>query len=390
VTDTHPADPLAAPLPTPLRRLEPPQAPWPAQLVAGGGSPSLLVDTEHLPTAAYGGDAEHVLRPVEVFRTGTGHLALLPTVTRRLVAAPVGGPGAAVTLAVSIVRGLDEAAADLTGEWWCTGDDRPVFVPTTDGRPIRQASAALLRAAEAGTVQPLLDELADELDDPDPPPLDGWEERLFAVAPPAPLSQPMPTRRDRRPAGRGPRPRTTGVRETLSDAGMRVWRAARRPRGGRRSTLLAAAAAAAVVLVVGLSWPSGEAEGGTAPPGSADATASTAPSVDAVAGGHTADEPAVPASPADDPVTAAAELMERLRGCGDDQGCRAGALENPAKELPPGPALDEPDAALSLLDDLGGIAVVRADGRQGAQIVLIVAGDGTWLVRDVYDAADQP
>ncbi|MBT8797175.1 hypothetical protein J0P97_03685 [Microbacterium flavum] len=48
-------------------------------------------------------------------------------------------------------------------------------------------------------------------------------------------------------------------------------------------------------------------------------------------------------------------------------------------------------ATATLLDEYGGVAVLRIEesGRP-PQILVLVTSDGKWLIRDVYDVADQP
>ena len=384
-----PTDPLTTALPRVLRHLAPPVTPWPAGLVGDGGTGGLLVDATLLPATAFGPPEVHLARPLEVYRTGAGHVVLMPLLDRPLPPAEVADLGAAVTLAVSVLRGVVAAEAHPTGPgaWWLTPEGRPVFVPVAEGGSIRATAAALLRACAAGTAQAELDQLAEELDDPDPLPLDGWEERLFALGTPGVLRLdrpgPEPSRRERRQRVQRVRSRRGATwAERLSDAGVQLWRRVRgRAPGGRRLVLVVAGAAALLVVVVGLNWP----EAG------ADAPEPVASAIDAPALQSQQASDAPPAmTGADDPAAVAAALLERLRGCGQDAACRATVLEDPARELPHGPALDDPAATTTLVDDLGGIAVVRVDGGGAGQIVLIVARDDTWLVRDVYDAADQP
>ena len=46
---------------------------------------------------------------------------------------------------------------------------------------------------------------------------------------------------------------------------------------------------------------------------------------------------------------------------------------------------------MTLLDEFGGAAVLRVEAAGGAppQLVVIVRADGRWLLRDVYDVAQQ-
>ncbi|PZU30433.1 MAG: hypothetical protein DI577_07780 [Microbacterium sp.] len=49
------------------------------------------------------------------------------------------------------------------------------------------------------------------------------------------------------------------------------------------------------------------------------------------------------------------------------------------------------DTVTTLLDEYGGVAVFRVESAALApQILVLVSVNGKWLVRDVYDVADQP
>jgi hypothetical protein len=391
----------------------PPTAPWPAAIVRAGSDNAFLVDASLLPAGTFGPPAEHVLRPAEVYRTRDGHAVLMPAVTEPVPLGPVDGLGGAVTLAVSMLRGVLECstasvAVETTGEWWFAPDGRPVFVPVSGGESVREAAARHLRRVDAGSQQNVFDALADDLLDPDVVRLDGWEDRLFGVAT-ATAARPRtaeapPSRRDLRPSKAASRTarvksrRPSGIREAASDAGVSLWRAARQLRPRRRVMLIGSAtAAAAVVLAVGLTWP----ETGDGAPSGATVAAEERPAANAAddsaappAGVRNEDTPAsgsADEAPAGDRDLAAVavELMDTLREC-SDASCRAAVMEDPAKKLPPGAALDGGGTA-TLVDDLGGIGVVRMDDTTSpGQIVLIVSRDGKWLVRDVYDVADQP
>lgn len=387
------SDLLAEGVPAVLRRVAPPAAPWPAGIVRTAAGSGLLVDLAELSDCAFGPPAEHVARPSEIFRTREGHLALLPALSRPLVAGAL-SPGAAVTLAVSVLRGIREAGAGATGRWWLTDGGAPVLVPVRGGDDAASAGAALVRALAAPGMPPVFAELSADLDglvDLDDEAVAQWEERLFGAAVPAPVGAPAldasPLRRrsgERSAHGTVALLRAFdgGIAAAVSDAAASLGRTLRGLRGRRAPVAIAAAAVAAGVLVVGLGWPAADAP----PAGTADA-ATGAPA-------QRADDPARPASAApaagEELGAVAAELAARLRSCGDP-GCRAGILEDPRTALPEGGAMSIAEARLTIVDDLGGIAVVRADAAgHRSQIVVMVARDDTWLVRDVYDVTDQP
>ncbi|MDQ1128590.1 hypothetical protein [Microbacterium sp. SORGH_AS_0888] len=388
---TETTDPLTAGTPEILRRVGPPAAPWPAGLVRTAAGPALLVELDELSDAAFGPPAEHVARPSEIFRTVEGHLALLPALSRPLAPAPRSA-GAAVTLAVSIVRGLGEAGGHACGQWWLAEGGAPVFVPVRDGEDAASAAVELLRALAGPGASDVFAELAEELARPEE--LDAvataqWEERLFRTATPAPItaaSADQDAMRRRRRTEPAPglavpvlRALDGPLASAVSDAATSLRRTAARLRGRRAPVVIAAGAIALVVIAVGLGWP----EPGD-PPSAAvptDGTYSAPPSATTATG----DTGGLP-----EPVDAARELSERLSSCGDAR-CRAEVLEDPATVVPEDGAATAPQATLTLVDDLGGIAVVRAEAEgRPSQLIVMVARNDSWLVRDVYDAADQP
>lgn len=202
---------------------------------------------------------------------------------------------------------------------------------------------------------------------------------------------------------------------TGANGASRRVHGASRPR--RRAPFVLAALVAAAVLAVGLSWPAdarpdaGRGEPGAASTaavaspspstGSSSASPGTAPTdsgsgVDAAAdaaapgtGGRTDEDSAGVSGPL--------AVVDRLAAClaAADPACRADVLEDPSRPVPPGIAT-QIDAAreVALLDDYGGVIALRvaAEGDpEAVQIVLLVRSDERrWLVRDVYDIADQP
>ena len=66
-------------------------------------------------------------------------------------------------------------------------------------------------------------------------------------------------------------------------------------------------------------------------------------------------------------------------------------MEDPGRAFGAGVIdLDAAHRTITLLDDFGGVAVLRVDGQQApttAQLVVIVESDGRWRMRDVHDVA---
>ena len=197
----------------------------------------------------------------------------------------------------------------------------------------------------------------------------------------------------------------------------------------RRRPFIVAAAVAVVVLAAGLLWPDGGEPGEAADAGgrraaeSASAPSGGEPSATPVsedAGAHeesegstekgTADETRAGGDPdrssssgGADPVAAAAALLTTITTCRAraDVACPeavASGSDGVVKEL--GAA---EGTAVELVDEYGDVAVVRLDVGHGDEeagevnsrepahmMVVLIRTEEKWLVRDVYDVADQP
>ncbi|MEW2460475.1 hypothetical protein [Microbacterium sp. K41] len=281
--------------------------------------------------------------------------------------------------------------------------------------------------------------------------LDEWECELLALVSPRPLehqtTKPVrardlsrvvepavggvaPTRRSlatRRSAVRTPRTTRARVRSAvrmlweniasrIADAreAVRVRRAtsgrgrdrAAAPRAPRRRLLLIAAAGAAVVLVGGLMWPSGD--GGSDARGASTA-AGTAPTPTSTGDGrakggssttgaeHASAAPTPRVADAGDPAAAVPTLVSAAEAChsAGDAECVAAIAPGSAGTVDAVRALSG-ELTVELVDEYGDVAVTRvarpaeADAASPTAMVVLVRQDDKWLVRDVYDVADQP
>lgn len=308
---------------------------------------------------AYSG-SEHVCGVIDVRRRVDGHDALLPWCTqrvevflgRRRAAEELLAPGEVGTLVASLLRGvreLGDEASETVGEWWLTGEGRPVFVHGGGGS-VRAGTAALIdriapHTVDRATVR-ILDEVAAALRDRRHHPEDDarWEAQLFALAAPRALRTDVfapekvvdlvPRRSLRAGAVDGAEPRRlrartirerrdrwapvrAGLAEVRGRSHELVARLRRRtdpeasrgePRDreavhrSRRRPLILAASLAAIVLVVGMMWPDGqEAE-----------QADAATLVSDTAGGRAAEGPraAEPTEASEAPEPPTAEMPE--------------------------------------------------------------------------------
>ncbi|GAA3903288.1 hypothetical protein [Microbacterium invictum] len=444
-------DPLAAP--SALRTVGLGDYPYPGT-VRAGVPPRVWVDARELAGTPvwHAGPDGHVLAPVDVARTEAGHALLMPLCPDRLVerlerSTPL-REGEAVNIAVSLVRGAAEAAAfdRAGGSWWITDDGRPVLAigGTSSWSDETRALLHMLASDQSPSVATAIEDAAAVVADA-PEAARRWtvcEDALLAAAAPEPLAprrSPVPARRavvarvpeeaaPDEPAGavaalvdriahafdgdlaQRVRAAVSGVIHRGADAeGQSLAPAAPKPRvaapgesrqgvssppntaaRSRRTPWLVAAGVAAVIVGGGVLWPEDE-------PTSAQQTVPTpAGSVTAADGGAS---PAATATP-DADVTpesvpdAAAGLLDRLAQCvaaGED--C-ADVREDISRPVPTGVATRvDVDRELSMLDEYGGVAVLRAEGVNDdvpAQIVVIVRDGEGWLVRDIYDIADQP
>lgn len=212
----------------------------------------------------------------------------------------------------------------------------------------------------------------------------------------------------------------------------RTAAAGRSGRSSPRGKLVAATAAAIAVLTVGLLWPHGG-QGAQAEPGSVrgvEATAapdaegtrpsaSTSPGTpgaaapaDSGSGAASTGEPTPEAGPqtsepsvdpeppadresVDDPLTAVPGLLEAVARCADDDdaACPSAVAEGYAVPLEGVIARGADGVEVQLVEDYGDVAVVRllpTDPAVGAQMLVIERREDEWLVRDVFDVADQP
>lgn len=465
--------------------------------------------------------AEHVAAPVDVCRRGGGHDALLPWCTDRVLgflvrrAATGAGlvPGECCTLAISLLRGIDEVGEGLegtrSGGWWLTDGGRPVFV-FGEGADIREGAVEILGRLAADSRDKVLTRalraveqgLSNAVAQPRVPRklLDAWERDLLIVAAPQPLERGAhpperasgvaravgwqtsdpPRNRQRLRADRGRSDDRRGIApgiRALGDAAQtfagvqlsRVrefgraaassraasgrassgqaaegggagefrgaeevggaatgLRSATTGRGGdarsrglrRRRSILVAGAAAAVVLAAGLLWPGGGASGEPAGPGESARTRAPSPGRDPVAskGSDTAanaepeDAPATSAQPTtesvpptdESPSAAAVGLLETIADCraAGDSSCAEGVAAGSTGVVDALETVEQSTPAIELVDEYGDVAVLSLgldDAQEeigsdvpGRLMLVLIRTDEKWLVRDVYDVADQP
>jgi hypothetical protein len=167
--------------------------------------------------------------------------------------------------------------------------------------------------------------------------------------------------------------------------------------------LLVACACGALVLAAGLLWP-----GGDDAPGGADNVA--VPSTSATTASEEAEQSAptpevgagdAPVAPDDDVIASAGALLDELRGCDADVDCWRALMDEDSALLVDaedprwqGAAFATTETRrLTLLDDVGGLVLLRAEdvtGDRAAQVVAVVRGEEKWVLRDIHDVAQHP
>lgn len=429
---TRDQDPLRAPFRS-VRPVDPPSGgPWRGMLTCiPSGRRYVFVDAAMLPEgwAGWGVAANgHVLAPHDVVRRGDGHDVMLDVCTcpfptflaRRRERNAALSLGETVTAGVSLLRGCGELVAahgesafGLSGEWWLTVDGKPVFVAGPGSSTLRETTSGLLRDLSAATGRPTAWQGAISVLASPRPSESAWqraEAGLFEIAAPLaldtaehsapatpPRSAPVPrldvdTDEPSRPMWATltryvDADLTDLAARAIADAG-RTWRALT---ARRRAPLVWGGVAAAAVVALGMAWPSG----GESTSESAVPTHSPSDSPIAPRPAPTGEVPAVSVEPGtQDLMRTAGDLLDSVIACGADVECRARLAADPdvASKLDV-VAIERERRNIVLLDDFGGVAVVRVertDTEAPSHLVVIARDDERWLLRDVTEVAQQP
>lgn len=419
------ASPLTLGPPSGLRPVAPPDAPY-AGMMRAGQTPEYWVPVAEFRTQAWQlPPHSHVLAPDDLACLDQWRAVSLPvclqTLDEALARRTSIDAGECVTVVVSLLRGAIDAAPldEPCGRWWLTEDARPVLALGSDPRPwVDDACQALALLAERTDLRSATvcerAAAAIRASDFSPANVAALEEDAFALAAPQPFAvlsvQPQYARQVAVPASPvTPSPHRLGVvggiAERMLDADLvrrigAAWDDLRRrvserrapvasesepgpPSTSRRRMVVVAAAVAAVVVAAGVMWPHGDSVSAESVP-----RGSASPRVSPEASRAPSPRAAV------DPDTA---LINRLSACaaqGASAGCRRGLWEEPTASFPAGVATAAGvSRSVRELDNYGGVRVVRiTPAAKGgvSQIVVLVGAKEKWLVRDIYDIADQP
>lgn len=182
----------------------------------------------------------------------------------------------------------------------------------------------------------------------------------------------------------------------------------------RRRSLLVAGAAAVIVLAAGLLFPEGEASGkagdavgGSSPTQPSPSAGGALPKPTPSATGGTGEEETPRDEPVaeDDPVAAVSSLLRTIADCRaeGDTSCAAAVAGDAVGVIDALGVMPSAHSTPELVDEYGDVAVMRlratgpedgpgATKGEGSDqtIVVLIRSDEKWLVRDVYDVADQP
>lgn len=436
-----------------IRRLTPEESGFGGELVTDAERRRMRVPATGVPDALWElAGAEHIAAVCDVVRTRDGHHVLLPWCTetvetflaRRGAAEQPLLAGEVVTLAGSLLRGLAELGErTASGRWWLDDEARPVFV-LGEGPSSAIASSHVLDALREGCADRALGALLTRIADGIPDhrivarSAVDWERDLTELAAPRALQpaevshtalssasvRTIPVHRARLPQDiehlthqpRALRARITALAQSAIDAvrehlprptparglaraGARADQSghatAKAPRG---RVLLVGAAVTGVVLLGGMLWPDGGEDSeatermstspAAAPADRVETSAPPAPQPSAQStGAAMGAEVTHDANPAE---LAAHSLLTRIAQCREqeDAVCADAVGPDNATVLERLPR-DGASARVTLIDDYGDVAVLRLAGVQ-EQMMVIARHKERWLVRDVYDVADQP
>lgn len=320
---------------------------------------------------------------------------------RRGASATALTPGEVVTAAVGLLRGCRRATDRSGGSaWWLTAEGRPVVVAEPSAPDVVTATADSLGRLAALTPDPTTRDLVDRaraaVSTRPPREWDAVERRLFSHADPKPLvlgpltpvvvdqSPTVPSAPARNPFALLDDELGDAMRRSLIDLRER-WGSS----SPFRATVVGMGVAAAVLVGAAVFLP-GTADPvpvASATPGvsrTALPTATVVPRPSAASPWPVDDR--VPLS--DDMVVVARRLFAEIALCPDD-ACRS-TFDEPStfgrEPLLP----DAEHAEITLLEDFGGVTVVRIADASTTQYVTLVRQNDRWLVRAVETVADQP
>lgn len=322
---------------------------------------------------------------------------------RRGASATALTPGEVVTAAVGLLRGCRSARRSQGGAtWWLTAHGQPVVVPDDGASDLVSATVDDLRRLATlvpdRATQELVSRAGEAVSTRAPREWDAMERRLFAHADPEPLVLgPLTPRTTTERTEIDPPPVAADTFFTVDGELIGVVRRSvaalreRRLTSSRiRATVVGGGLAALLVAAAVLFLP-----GTRSPAPIPGPTVRASPSASPIA--SVVPHPSATAPPpvdervplSDDATELARAVFADMARCGPDQDCRS-ALEEPSTFPRESLLPDAEHADITLIEDFGGVTVVRVADPARAQYVTLVRFDGKWLVRAVETVADQP
>lgn len=308
-------------------------------------------------------------------------------------------PGEAVTAAVGLLRGCRASTTTADGKtWWLTATGCPVAIDDPDGPDAIAATAETLahlaNIADDTPTREIVGRARESVLTRPPRDWEAVERRLFAHATPVPLvlgplfpaAEPVadpPTREQDGPAIRVLDLVDADLADATRQALERVRGHWRRSRVFRMSTLSGSIGVIAVLAFCLIPEDRATPQPSTGQTVVDPAPTSTTPWLSDPL-------PVDERRPLSDDVEQIARtLFTELQGCRGDAACVSRYEENSAFPREP-VAAGAAAGKITVVDDFGGVTVVRVDAAEATQYVTLVRQNERWLVRAVRTVADQP
>lgn len=309
-------------------------------------------------------------------------------------------PGEAVTAVIGLLRGCRGLEhPERSARWWLTSDGRPAAADDEGaGDIIAETSdslGTLVTLIRDPETRRLTDFARESVVTLPPRDWDALERRLLRHATPQPLvlgpltpAAPGRVPEEERAAPAGVlRLLDPDLAHAVMAAGAGAARRWRTSRALRLAVVGVVAAAAAIGILAALPVSSDPPPGAIAPTSASAPTGSRTPTLTPTPFPTPPADERVPLS--DDVVDQARAVLMTVSSCLEPSPCAASAWENGSITGDPLLPVDA-ESPIALVDDFGGVTVVRLTAGESEQYVTLVRRNDRWLVRAVRTVADQP